>query len=62
MDYSLLASFENDATLNNEIVIKTLAKKCDGGQTNYIKVKVANASNENTNEKGWTFIDEIIVL
>ena len=61
-DYRLLESFENEETLNNEIVIKALQKKCTHLNANYIKVVIENASNEKTAEKGWTFIDEFIVL
>ena len=59
--YTLLETFVNDETLNNDIKIVPLNKKSTSLEANYIKIIIENSSNERTTEKGWTFIDELIV-
>lgn len=59
--FTLLETFENDETLNNEIKIVPLSKKCNSVKANYLKILVENSSNQRIAEKGWTFIDEIII-
>lgn len=60
IEYTLLETFVNDETLNNDIKIVPLNKKSTSLEANYIKIIIENSSNERTTEKGWTFIDELI--
>ena len=52
--------FNNPETLTKKKFKKYLDAKFNK-KARYIKIKVANASNIITGEKGWTFIDEILV-
>ena len=60
-DYTLLETFNNKETLSNEIKIVSLDKKNISLESNYLKIVVENASNPRIAEKGWTFIDELII-
>ena len=61
MDYKMLSTFINEETLNDDVKIVKLNTKGNSLKANYIKVRVQNSSNNKTAEKGWTFIDELIV-
>ena len=60
--YSLIKHFENTLTDNKEIKITTLSDRNLDTSVKSLKVEVSSSTNINTGEKGWTFIDEFVVL
>jgi hexosaminidase len=61
IDFNTLKEFNNEPTNHNNKIIETLKSENLNIDAKYLKVKVKNSSNKSTGERGWTFIDELII-